>query len=630
MLHSSFFIYIFVVVCRSIKTACLCTMRLCYSKSKNSLTLYVQKSYRDKDGVSRTKVVERLGSLDEIRQKHGCDAPLQWAKAYVLKLTEDEKTSRRKVKIELSPSERINPGDGALCSGGDLLLLPLYNRLGLPQICEAIKDGTKTKYNLNEILEALVMLRILFPCSKRSSFELNKKRIRKTSFDLEDMYRALSLLSTHIDEIQATVWENSQKIMQRNTRVVYYDCTNYYFEIEDNDLAACDSSQPKRRVGDRRRGKSKEHRPNPIVQMGMLMDGDGIPLAFCVFPGNESEQQSLQRIEEMVADRFGLNEFIISTDAGVSSEDSRRYNMTEGREYIAVQSLPKLPDDGQTMALDPRGWHVAFRDKNLGPINPDNPEQDTFNLNEIDLDKERHTRFYKEIIVNKALNGKKSTARHERVIVTYSHDFALYLKHKRDERVKLAEKIVRDKTLKSRQSQQDPRKYVTATYCTADGELAEHISIAINRELIGQEARFDGFYAYGTSLDDDAVDVLRARSFHHEIEHLFRTTKSFLNARPVYLSRPERIRSHFLICFLSMVIIKMLQKQLNMPGLTIDRLIDTLRDIRFDHFAGIGYRPLFERNTLTDKLQENAGITIDTEIIKQTTMNKLYRSVKVS
>lgn len=574
--------------------------------------------------------MERLGTLEEIRQKYGCADPLQWAKDYVARLTLEEKEGKEKINISLSPAKRIDYNQVTQVSGGDLMLIPLYNKLGLPEVCESIIKDTKAKFKLNEILEALVMLRILYPCSKRSSFEFNKKRIRKTTFALEDVYRALSLLSSHIDEIQATVWKNSRKVMERNTRVIYYDCTNYYFEIEDNDLTGADCTCKGRRVGERRRGKSKEHRPNPIIQMGLLMDGDGIPLAFTIFPGNESEQPSLQRIEEMVAEKFGLNEFIISTDAGLSSEDNRRYNMTEGREYIAVQSLPRLSEADQAMALDPHGWHIAYRDKNASPIDPSDPRRDTFNLDEIDLQAERHTRFYKEIIVNKTISGKSSSARPERIIVTYSHDFALYLRHKRAERIKAAEKIVRNKDIKGRQSQQDPRKYVEAAYCTADGELADHISISVNTALIEQEQRFDGFYAYGTSLDDDAVDVLRARSFHCEIEHLFRTTKTFLDARPVYLSRPDRIRSHFLICFLAMTILKMLQKQLNMPDLSVDILIKTLRSIEFDHIHGVGYRPLFTRTRLTDRLQELMGIQIDTEIVKQTSMNKLYRNVKLS
>ena len=602
-------------------------MKLSFSRPQRPHTIYVLKSFRDKTGKSTTKRIETLGSEEEIEEKYGCPDGLEWAKAYVARLNEEEKNGKEKIKVEFSPTERISPYEQVSFDCGDLLLLPLYNGLGLPQVCEGIVAGTKVKYNLNDILQTLVMLRLLCPCSKLSSYGLGKKHIRKLTCDLEDIYRALSLLSAHIDDIQAAVWDNSRKIINRDTRVIYYDCTNYYFEIEDNDPVGEDPRHPRRPEGIRRRGKSKEHRPNPIVQMGLLMDSDGIPLSFIIFPGNESEQPSLQKIEEMIADKFGLNEFVISTDAGLSSEDNRRYNMTEGREYIAVQSLLKLTEQDRRMALDPRGWHIAFRDPGLGPICPQDPGRDTFNLDEIDLIAERHTKFYKEILATKTIDGKKSTARTERVIVTYSHDFALYLKHKREERKKAAEKIVRKRQTSSRQSQNDPRRYVETIYVTSDGEVAENIHMSVNQELITREECFDGFYAYGTSLEDNAVDVLRARSFHHEIEHLFRTTKSFLDSRPVYLQRSDRIRSHFLICFLAMVILKILQKKLDMPDVSVDRLIDTLRGFKLGYIRGAGYMPLFERNELTDRLQEISGICIDTQIVKVKTMNAMYRDM---
>lgn len=570
----------------------------------------------------------RLGSLAEIREREGVTDPWLWAQQELSRRNEEERLGRQTLKIELSPTKRIKAGEQTRYSGADLMLIPLYNALGLPQICRELQKGIKAQYSLNEILEALVVLRILYPCSKKSTCELNSKRIRKTSFALEDVYRALTLLSSHIDDIQARVWQNSQKLMRRNTRVIYYDCTNYYFEIEDNDRDYVDMETGEVIIGLRKRGKSKENRPNPIVQMGLLMDGDGIPLSFIIFPGNESEQPSLQRIEEMVARKFGLKEFIISTDAGLGSEDNRRYNMTEGREYITVQSLPSLSKADQDMALDPRGWRVAYRDKGLAPIDRSSPEKEIFNLDEIDLDAERGTRFYKEIIVNKNLRGDITTSRPERIIVTYNHDFALYLRHKREERISTAQKIISRKQTKSRQSQQDPRRYVTTDYVTKDGQKAAKVRMALDKKAIAHEQRFDGFYAYGTSLDDNAIDVLRARSFHHEIEHLFRTTKTFLDARPVHLRRQERIRSHFLVCFLAMIILKILQKQLNMPELSIDCLIGTLRSFEFDYFKSVGYRPLFERNDITDQLQETTGLHFDTEIVETKRMNKLYRSIK--
>lgn len=603
-------------------------MKLSFSRKERPHTIYVLESFRDKDGKSTTRRVETLGTEEEIEKREGCPDGLAWAAEHVAELNRRKKEGREKVMVELSPHDRIEPGRQVLFDGGDLLLLPLYRGLGLDSECDRIKAGSKAKYDLAAILEALVVLRILYPCSKRSAFELSRRRITKGVFALEDVYRALSLLSAHIDDIQAAVWRNSRKAMERDTRVVYYDCTNYYFEIEDNDLKEGDSPVPGRRFGIRRRGKSKEHRPNPIVQMGLLMDSDGIPLSFIIFAGNESEQPSLKKVEEMVADKFGLTEFVVSTDAGLSSEDNRRYNMTEGREYIAVQSLPSLPADDQEMALRPEGWHVAFRDASLPPVDPSDPGRDTFDLTELDLTAERHTSFYKEIVVTKCQDGKKKTARQERVIVTYCHDFALFLAHKREERVKAAQKIVDRKESRPRQSQQDPRKYIATRYVTSDGEEAENILMAVDPGILEDEARFDGFYAYATSLDDEAVDVLRARSFHSEIEHLFRTTKSWLEARPVYLQRTDRIRSHFLVCFLAMVLLKMLQKQLEMPEASIDRLIETIRSIKFDYLRGAGYRPLFERDSLTDRLQELAGMRLDTEIVSMKAMREIRNMVK--
>lgn len=556
-------------------------------------------------------------------------------------MTQEEKEGRKKIDISLSPTKLIDKDSRPLRHGGDIMLLGLYNRLGLPGICETILKGSRAKYDLNEILQTLVTSRILFPCSKIKTLELAGSYVNVPGFSENDMYRALSLLSSNIDLIQAEVYRNSLGIMPRRDKAVFYDCTNYYFEIEDDDQDYIDKETGEVIPGLRKHGKSKEHRPNPIVQMGMFMDYDGIPLAFKIFPGNESEQKSLQPLEEVLNRRFGMTDYVVSTDAGLASEDNRRYNMAEGREYICVQSIPGLPADDRSMCLQPQGWRIAFRKnaRHRNPLDKKDPDREIFNLDDL-LEEEkrcpgmlRDTTLYKEVIVMKGPEGQK---RSERVIVTYDHDFALYLKHKREENLARARKIIDRKDSRSRQSQQAPRHYVTTTHKTKQGEKAVKVEMAINTDVIAQEEALDGFYAYGTSLDDDAVDVLCIRSFHHEIEHLFRTTKTFLNARPVYLSRQDRIKSHFLICFLAMVILKMLQRQLNEASaaqykdqsLTIDRLIDTLREIRFDHFPGRGYKPVFTRSRLTDQLQELAGVNISTEIIPTRRMSANYRSVK--
>lgn len=611
-----------------------------FVNTKNGTLAYIQKSVRV-DGYPRTVTVKCLGLLSEIQKEHGCADPRKWVEDLAAAMTAEEKESRKKVTLELSPSKAIDMGERPLRHGGDLMLLGLYNRLGLPKVCNSIIKGCRAKYDLNGILQTLVTSRILFPCSKKRTMELAKGFVKPAKFGENDMYRALSLLSGHIDMIQAEVYRHSLNILPRRDKVVFYDCTNYYFEIEDNDPDMVDTETGEFVEGLRKYGKSKEHRPNPIVQMGMFMDYDGIPLAFKIFPGNESEQKSLQPLEEVLNQRFGMTDYVVSTDAGLSSEDNRRYNMAEGREYICVQSIPGLSKSDRKMCIQPDGWRIAFRkDAAKRPtLDIDEPDRETFNLDWL-IEQERKapgtlqdTTLYKEIIVMKGPNGAK---RPERVIVTYDHDFAKYLKSKRAENLSRAQKIVDNKQINSRQSQQDPRHYVTTTHKTKDGERAIKIEMAINTDVVDQEEELDGFYAYATSLNDEAIDVLRIRSFHHEIEHLFRTTKTFLDARPVFLTRQDRIKAHFLICFLAMVILKILQRQIveanpesyKKEPLTIDSLIDTLRDIRFAQVEGHGYLPMFTRTALTDQLQDLAGVSINTQIIPTRTMNANYRNVK--
>lgn len=610
-----------------------------FTTTKKGTWAYIQKSVR-KDGRTTTLTIKRLGLLSDIQKEYSCDDPRKWVEDLAAKMTAQEREGNERISIDFSPSKLIELDSRPLRHGGDLMLLGLYNRLGLPQLCNGILKNTKAKFDLDEILQTLVTSRILFPCSKRKTRELAKDFIKPPKFEEEEMYRALSLLEPYIDNIQAHVYHNSLNILPRRDKVIFYDCTNYYFEIEDNDPDIINKETGEFIPGLRKYGKSKEHRPNPIVQMGMFMDYDGIPLAFKIFPGNESEQKSLQPLEEVLNHRFCMTDFVVSTDAGLAAEENRRYNMAEGREYICVQSIPKLTEADRKMCIKPEGWRIAYR-KNATrrePLDPKDPLREIFNLQQLLAVEKKHkgmlkdTTLYKEIIVVKDLNGVK---RPERIIVTYNHDYALYLKHKRAENVKRAENIIKKKQTKSRQSQQDTRHYVTTTHLTKKGEKAIKIEMSLNIDIISQEEELDGFYAYGTSLDDDAVDVLRIRSFHHEIEHIFRTTKTFLNARPVFLSRQDRIKAHFLICFLAMLILKILQRQItdanpkyykNNP-LPIDKLIETLRGLRFNHIEGHGYIPAFVRSDLTDQLQKLAGINISTQIIPTRTMNANYRNV---
>lgn len=645
-------------------------MKATFSKTKNGVRAYIQKSVRI-NGRSTTIPVKKLGLLEDIRKEHGCADPRQWVLDLAKRMTEEEKKGNAAVELPFYPNNTAVSGDMPLRMGGDVLLLPIYSGLGLDGMCADIKKKTRIKYDLGEILRTLVMGRILFPGSKISTFRKSRDMVVPAGFDEEDMYRALTLLSGHIDDIQAGVYASSLKLTGRRERVIYYDCTNYYFETEDNDRDSVDIETGEFTEGLRKRGKSKENRPNPIVQMGMFMDMDGIPLAFVIFPGNCSEQTSLQPLEEKLHRSFGLTEFVVSTDAGLGSEANRRYNMGEGRDYICVQSLPSLPEADRRAAISADGWRLAYcGDKARAARLADGFSEDgVFDLDALRKDRTlakellADTKFYKEVLVDKEFrennpvydrmkaedpdkvpadaDGKRvpktlKSVRQERVVVTYSHDFALFLKHKRAERLALAEKIVSKGQENVRRSQQSPLNYVEVVHRTKDGDVAVKTEMKIKEDVLEQESELDGFYAYATSLDDEAMLVLKARSFHHEIEHLFRTTKTHLDARPVYLSRQDRIRTHFLTCFLAMVILKILQKQLTEAypetykenPLSIDELIGTLRNFCFGTLPKRYWQPMYRRTRLTDQMQELAGIQVNTQIISHQKMMAAYRKVK--
>lgn len=329
------FACIFVLICAILTD----TMNLIVSKSKNSATYYVQKSFRGENKKTTTKIIERLGSMEELCARFGDDDPIGEARKYVAELTAAEKESRRKVVVEYSPSLLIKKGEQRSYNVGYLFLQKVYYELGLDKICKKIEKRYKNEYDLNSILSMLLYTRILYPGSKLSSLEDAKKFTEQPTADIHQVYRALSLLSKESDNIQAAVYKNSLKLGKRNDKVLYYDCTNYYFETEEES-------------GLRQYGYSKEHRPNPIVQMGLFTDMDGFPLAFCINPGNTAETVTLKPLEEKLKENFNLSKVVVCTDGGLSSYKNRKSDSLGGRSFITVQSLKKLEKHLQDWALE--------------------------------------------------------------------------------------------------------------------------------------------------------------------------------------------------------------------------------------------------------------------------------------
>lgn len=574
------------------------------SKSKNSTSLYVIKSTYENKKHS-TKIVEKLGTYDELLQKLNGQDPIEWAKKYIEELNKKEKEEKREVLVKYSPSELIDKGEQRSFNGGYLFLQKIYHELGLHKICKEISQKYKFDFDLNSILSRLIYGRVIFPSSKLATYELSKRFIEQPNFDLHQIYRALEFLAKETDFIQSSLYENSLKVSKRNTGVLFYDCTNYFFEIEQED-------------GKKQYGPSKEHKPNPIIQMGLFMDGDGIPLAFSINRGNMNEQLTLKPLEKKIISDFELSKFIVCTDAGLASEDNRKFNDKDGRAFITTQSIKKLKEHLRKWALAPDGWKLPGSEK-------------TYDISKLDemIDKAtpedkakiRAKVFFKERWIKE--NGFE-----QRLIVTYSIKYRDYQRKIRNSQIERAQKVIDTNPTKIKKcNANDYKRFIHKTSCTPDGEVADKEIYNIDSTLIEKEQAFDGFYGVCTNLEDDVSEIIKANHRRWEIEECFRIMKSEFKARPVYLSNDDRIEAHFTTCFISLIIYRLLEKRLD-EEFTCREIISELRDMNFKEIKGEGYEPLYTRTDFTDALHEAFDFRTDYQIVTTSKMKKIFRDTK--
>lgn len=592
-------------------------MKLTISKSKNATLYYVQKSYRTDSGKSSTRTVERLGTIEEVKARFGEENTMDAVKEYIKELTLADKEQRRDVVVKLSQNKMIKQNEQNSYNGGYLFLQKVYYELGLDKICNKIEKRHKNEYGLNSILSMLLYTRILYPGSKLSSLEDAKNFIEQPKVDIHQVYRALSLLSKESDGIQAAVYKNSLNLGARHDKVIYYDCTNYYFESEEEN-------------GLRQYGRSKENRPNPIVQMGLFTDMDGIPLAFCINPGNTAETTTLKPLEDKLKEDFGLSKVVVCTDGGLASYENRKNDHVGERAFITVQSLKKLEKSLQDWSMETTGWKIAeFKDTNeTQKADMDKQHDKEYDLSKLDPKEYANMLFYKERWIKV---GKKNDQLEQRLIVTFSFKYKEYLQHIREKQIARAQSIIeRGVVEKCGKGQNDPKRFIKRDSCTVDGELAEYTSYSLNQEMIDQEARFDGFYGICTDLEDKATDIIKTNGGRWIIEDCFRITKTEFEARPVYLQRDDRIKAHFLTCFLALILYKYLAKKINRAGyhFSANNIISTLKDMNFVSVAGEGYIPTYTRTDLTNNLHGSAGFRTDTQIVSKQRMKSIISESK--
>ena len=575
-------------------------MRIKITKNKNTTHYTIIKDvYRNNKRT--TCVYENLGTINKIKLRAGDEEPLEWLKNYVKELNKKHKEETLPIIMRKNPNKLIEKNVQNSFNVGYLFLQDIYYKLKLDKICNDLKENYQFKFDLNDILSKLVYSRIIFPASKLKTLELSKKFMEQPNFEYQHIERALPIICENMDLIQSELYKNSNKYMPRNNKILYYDCTNYYFEIEEEN-------------GLKQYGKSKENRPNPIVQMGLFMDGNGIPLAFNITPGNTNEQITLQPLEEKIIKDFEFSEFVVCTDAGLASKANRKFNDKNNRKFLTTQSIKKLNAKLRNEVIDmTKGWRLSNSSKK-------------YNISNLRTDKELIAKckdkvFYKEQWINE--NGLE-----QRLIVTYSVKYQEYQRNIRNNQINRAMKMIEKNPEKlKRVKQNDPKRFIRTTNITNDGELADKSIFEINQSVVDEEAKYDGLYAVCTNLEDPVEDIIKLNHRRWEIEESFRIMKTDFKSRPVYHTRDEMIKAHFTICYLALVIYRYLEKNLE-EKYTAPEIIETLRDMEIKIEGTDNYVPNYIRTDLTDALHEKFGFRTDYEVMNMKNFKKIFKQTK--
>ena len=574
-------------------------MRLNIRKKNNYSYYSIIKDYTNLNGKRTTKIFEKLGNQAQVEERFGKEDTLNEIKKYIDSLNNESKEEI--IKKEFNPNKKIPLGIKRQFNIGYLFLQKLYNELHINDICQEIQNKYQFHFDLNEIFSYLVFARIIYPSSKLETFKQCQNFIEQPKFQLHDEYRSLNYIANNIDLIQEKLFNNSLKVINRDSKVIYYDCTNYFFEITNEDNL-------------RKYGISKQHQPSPLVGMGLFIDGNGLPLAFNIYPGNKNEQETLIPTENKIINNFKLEDtkLILCTDAGLASDKIKNFNIKDGRGFVITQSLKKIKKEYKERALDENNWRII------------NDLKKIYNIKSIMEDEELKAEYY-ETIFYKIIPSETKSVKQD-LIITFSPKYFDYQRNIRNEQIERAKKSINNKeTIRKGKNQNDYRRFIETISTTKEGEVAENIAHSLNETLISEEELYDGYYALTTNLIGDVEKILNIVKGRWEIEESFRIMKSDFLARPVNLSREDRIKAHFTICFVALFIYRLLENKLNYKY-TTSQILNTLRNMNIIEHKGCGYEPVYERTHLTDDIHDYFKFNTDFEILSYKTMKKILNN----
>lgn len=610
------------------------SMKLYYDKRLKDPTYYIQQGFRNGKKTT-TKNIKRLGKHSELLLI--TDDPLEYAKNEVKKMNEEYRSGRSEFVVTMDFNERI-PSSDSPCSNstslniGYLYLKDIYAKLNLSDFFKSVSSDRKITYDCNKICQFLTYARILDPASKYGTYDKLDTYYEKPQVDYQHMIRFLDILDRNSDKYLKHLFDNSENIVKRDTSVMYYDCTNYFFETEKPDEEIVDEVTGEIILGLRQFGISKENKTSPIVEMGLIMDSRGIPISMCIHPGNTNEQLTAVPLEKEVIKMTGNKKFIYCADAGLGSYNIRKFNDMGGRAYIVTQSVKKI---GQEIK------DIVFNDSNYRLLSNDDAitlkEMRTFNKKDANNLSLYNDFAYKVIPANTAMdtglyeekvykNGrtKKVKAKgtlHQYIIVTFSRKMMEYQRTIRERQLERAKKLLRLKDPeKIKKGPNDIRRFLKNT----SSDTANYV---LDMDKIHEEEKYDGFYAVATNLDDSAKDILAVAQNRYKIEDCFRIMKTNFDARPVFLRKPERIRAHFLICYTALLIYRLMECKLddNLTHVTTSNLIKTLRNMNVVNMDDMYYKSIYSGSQALDALERCFELQLNRKYYRPSDLNKIVK-----
>lgn len=610
------------------------SMKLYYDKRLKDPTYYIQQGFRNGKKTT-TKNIKRLGKHSELLLI--TDNPLEYAKNEVKKMNEEYRSGRSEFIVTMDFNERI-PSTDSPCSNstslniGYLYLKDIYAKLNLSDFFKSVSSDRKITYDCNKICQFLTYARILDPASKYGTYDKLDTYYEKPQVEYQHMIRFLDILDRNSDQYLKHLFDNSENIVKRDTSVMYYDCTNYFFETEKPDEEIVDEVTGEIILGPRQFGISKENKTSPIVEMGLIMDRRGIPISMCIHPGNTNEQLTAVPLEKEVIKMTGNKKFIYCADAGLGSYNIRKFNDMGGRAYIVTQSVKKLGQEIKDIVFNDSNYHLLSNDDTITL-----KEMRTFNKKDANNLSLYNDFAYKVIPANTAMdtglyeekvykNGrtKKVKAKgtlHQYIIVTFSRKMMEYQRTIRERQLERAKKLLRLKDPeKIKKGPNDIRRFLKNT----SSDTANYV---LDMDKIHEEEKYDGFYAVATNLDDSAKDILAVAQNRYKIEDCFRIMKTNFDARPVFLRKPERIRAHFLICYTALLIYRLMECKVddNLTHVTTSNLIKTLRNMNVVNMDDMYYKSIYSGSQALDALERCFELQLNRKYYRPSDLNKIVK-----